>query len=86
MFAYASELGADYMVVPHHSGYRQHCKMQLQYGVEVQFYLGIVAQAVGLPFEKKLKELRHLDNVDRAVEQLRPRIAKFGYNLENVRS
>ena len=40
----------------------------------------------GLPFEEKLKELRHLDNVDRAVEQLRPRIAKFGYNQKDVRS
>ena len=40
----------------------------------------------GLPFEEKLKELRHLDNVDRAVEQVRPRIAKFGYNQKDVRS
>ena len=31
-------------------------------------------------------ELRHLDNVDRAVEQVRPCIAKFGYNQEDVRS
>lgn len=86
MFADATELGADYMVVPYHSCYRQHCKMQLQYGVEVQYYLGIIAQAVGLPFEEKFKELRLLDNVDRAVEQLRPRIAKFGYSEEDVRS
>ena len=40
----------------------------------------------GLPFEEMLKALRHLDNVDRAVEQLRPRIAKFGYNQKDVRS
>ena len=40
----------------------------------------------GAALRGKVKALRHLDNVDRAVEQLRPRIAKFGYNREDVRS
>ena len=86
MFAEARALGADYLVVPYHSCYRQHCKMQLQYGVEVQYYLGIIAQALGLPFEERFKELRLLDDVDLAVERLRPRIEKFGHNEAEVRS
>ncbi len=48
--------------------------------------VGLSAKKSLQPFEEKLKALRHLDNVDRAVEQLRPRIAKFGYNREDVRS
>jgi len=40
----------------------------------------------GAALRGKVKALRHLDNVDRAVEQLRPRIAKFGYNQKDVRS
>ena len=86
MFTEAAALRADYLVVPYHSCYRQHCKMQLQYGVEVQYYLGIIAQAIGLPFEERFKELRLLDNVDLAMERLRPRIRKLGHNEEEVRS
>ena len=85
MFAEAKALGADYLVVPYHSCYRQHCKMQLNYGVEVQYYLGILAQAMGIPFEERFKELRLLDSVDRAMERLRPRIAQLGYQEKDVR-
>jgi heterodisulfide reductase subunit B len=85
MFAEAKAMGADYLVVPYHSCYRQHCKMQLQYGVEVQYYLGLVAMAMGLPFEEKFKELRLLDDVDLAMERLRPRIRELGHKEEEVR-
>ena len=85
MVAEAKALRADYLVVPYHSCYRQHCKMQLTYGVEVQYYLGILAQSMGIPFEERFKELRLLDSVDRAMERLRPRIAQLGYQEEQVR-
>lgn len=86
MFAEARALGADYLVVPYHSCYRQHCKMQLQYNVEVQHYLGIVAQSIGMDFEERFKELRLLDNVDHAMDRLRPRIQELGYQEKEVRS
>ncbi len=85
MFEEARAMGADYMVVPYHSCYRQHCKMQLHYGIEVQYYLGLVAMAMGLPFEEKFKELRLLDNVDLAMERLRPRIQELGHREDEVR-
>lgn len=85
MFAEAKELGADAVVVPYHSCYRQHCKMQLQYGVGVQHYLELVAEAMGIPFEQKFKELRLLDNVDEAMERLAPRLEQLGYSPEQVR-
>lgn len=85
MFAEAKALGADYLIVPYHSCYRQHCKMQLEYGVEVQYYLGIIAQAMGIAYEERFKELRLLDSVDLAMEQLRPRIKALGYQEEQVR-
>jgi heterodisulfide reductase subunit D len=85
MFEQAKEMGADYLIVPYHSCYRQHCKMQLKYGVEVQYYLGIVARAMGLPFEEKFKELRLLDNVELVMEQLRPRIQELGHREDEVR-
>lgn len=86
MFEEARALGADYLVVPYHSCYRQHCKLQLKHGVEVQYYLGLVAQAMGVPYREPFKELRMLDNVDLAMEQLRPRIANHGYSEAEVRS
>lgn len=85
MFEQARAMGADYLVVPYHSCYRQHCKMQLKYGVEVQYYLALVAMAIGIPFEEKFKELRLLDNIDLAMERLRPRIQELGHKEEDVR-
>jgi hypothetical protein len=85
MFTHAKALGADYLVVNYHSCYRQHYKMQLQYGVEVQYYLGLVAMAMGLPFEEKFKELRLLDSVDKAMERLQPRIRELGHDEAEVR-
>jgi Fe-S oxidoreductase len=85
MFEEAVALGADYLVVPYHSCYRQHCKMQLKYGVEVQHCLGLLAQSLGIPFEEKFKELRLLDNVDEAVARLRPRIGELGLNEDDIK-
>lgn len=85
MFEEAVTLKAEYLIVPYHSCYRQHCKMQLKYGVEVQHYLGILAQSLRIPFEEKFKELRLLDNVDEAVAQLRPRIQELGLKEEEIK-
>jgi hypothetical protein len=85
MFEEAKSLGADMIVMPYHSCYRQHCKMQLQFGMDVQHYLETLARALNIPFENKFRELRLLDNVDAAVERLRPRIEQLGYRAEDVR-
>lgn len=85
MFLEAKELGADMIIMPYHSCYRQHLKMQLEFGVEVQHYLELLARALDIPFENKFRELRLLDDVDKAVETLRPRIATLGYNEAEVR-
>jgi Fe-S oxidoreductase len=86
MFEEAKTLGADHLIVPYHSCYRQHCKAQLEYGVEVQYYLALIAQAMGITYEERFKELRLLDSVDRAMERLRPRIRELGYSEDEVRS
>jgi hypothetical protein len=85
MFREAIDLKADYLVVPYHSCYRQHCKMQLAFGVEVHHYLSLIAKSIGLPFEEIFKELRLLDDVDAAVEKLKPKIRELGYSEEEVR-
>jgi hypothetical protein len=59
--------------------------MQLKFGVEVMHYLQIMAMALGIPYEEKFKELRLLDSVDKAVEQLRPKIRSLGYKEDDVR-
>jgi len=85
MFAEAQRLGVQDMVVPYHSCYRQHCKRQLQYGVEVQYYLALVAQAMGLPYDEPFKELRMLDDLDAACARVFPRARELGYSEEQVR-
>ena len=85
MFAEARELGADALIVPYHSCYRQHCKMELKYGVPVHHYFSIVAMALGIPFTESFKEIRLLDSIDAAVDALRPRIEKYGYDEKLAR-
>jgi hypothetical protein len=85
MFDEARSLGAGAVVVPYHSCYRQHCKMQLKYGVPVHHMFNFLALALGIPFSEPFKELRLLDSVDKAVERLRPRIARYGYDEQQVR-
>jgi len=86
MFEEARSLGADALVVPYHSCYRQHCKMQLRYGVEVHHVFNILAMALNIPFSEPFKELRLLDDVDRVVDSLRPRIERLGYDEATVRA
>lgn len=86
MFDEARALGADALVVPYHSCYRQHCKMELKYGVPVHHMFNILAMALGIPFSEPFKELRLLDNIDAVVERLRPRIERFGYDEKAVRA
>jgi Fe-S oxidoreductase len=85
MFEEAKALGADSIVLPYHSCYRQHLKMRLEFGVDVQHYLEILATSLGIPFENRFKELRLLDSVDKAVDALRPRMQRFDYKESDVR-
>ena len=85
MFAEASAIGADTLIVPYHSCYRQHCKMELRYKVDVQHYLGILAESLGIAFEEPFKALRLLNSVDAVMEKLRPSIATQVYDEDTVR-
>ena len=86
MFVEARDLGADALVVPYHSCYRQHCKMQIKYGIPVHHMFNLLAMALGIPFSEPFKEMRLLDSVDRVVEALRPRIERYGYDEATARA
>jgi Fe-S oxidoreductase len=80
MFAEARDLGAEALVVPYHSCYRQHCKMQLKYGVTVHHMFSLLAMSLDIPFTEPFKDMRLLDDVDLVVKALRPRIERLGYD------
>ena len=86
MFEEARSLGAETLIVPYHSCYRQHCKMQISHGVEVHHYFSILAKSLGIPFEEPFKTLRLMDDMEAALDALRPRIEGLGYDQEEVRS
>jgi hypothetical protein len=86
MFEEARALGADALVVPYHSCYRQHCKMQLKYGVTVHHMFNLLAMALDIPFSEPFKEMRLLDNVELVVKALKPRIERFGYDENTARA
>lgn len=85
MFAEARELGADAIVVPYHSCYRQHVKMQLEYGVTTHHYFSLLAMALGIAFDEPFKTLRLAGDLDAAMAVLRPKIGEMGYDEAVVR-
>lgn len=85
MFTELNEKKIESLIVPYHGCYRQHCKRELEYGVEVQHYLEIIAQSMGVEFENPFKDLRMLDSVDAAMEKLRPRLEALGYFEDQIR-
>jgi Cysteine-rich domain. len=86
MFVEAVGLGAEALVVPYHSCYRQHCKMQLKHRVEVHHMFNILAMSLGIPFSEPFKEMRLLGDVDSVVNALRSRIQNQGYDEKTVRA
>jgi heterodisulfide reductase subunit D len=70
MFAEAQALGVDAVVVPYHSCYRQHCKMELTHGVQTLHYIGLVGQSLGLEVFEEFKRLRLMDDIDAVTSAL----------------
>lgn len=85
MFGEAVALGADTVVMPYHSCYRQHLKMELKHRVQVQHYLSILGQALDINADETYKRLRLLDDVDKSVEALRPKFERLGYTAAQIR-
>ncbi len=85
MFTEAVALGADTVVMPYHSCYRQHIKMELKHRISVQHYLSILGEALDIRADETYKQLRLLDNVDKSVEALRPKFEPLGYTAEQIR-
>lgn len=85
MCAEARDLGADAIIVPYHSCYRQHCHTQLEYGVAVQHYFDVLAMALDVPFTEYFKQMRLLDDVDAVMDALKLKIERFGYDTAVVR-
>lgn len=86
MFAVAKSMNVDFVVVPYHSCYRQHCKMQIAHGIEVHHYLGIIAKSLGIEFCEGFKELRLLDNVEKATARVKRRAAELGFSTQEART
>ena len=85
MFKEAEELGADTIVVPYHSCYRQHLVMELVSPVRVNHYFELVAESLDLSFDEPHKKLRLLNDIDAALDVLRPRMEQLGYTRDEVR-
>ena len=81
----AVSLGADTLVMPYHGCYRNHCKRQLDYDIEVFHYLSLIAESMGIEYEEKFKQVRMLDEVDLAVHELQAVTEAHGYTSEHAR-
>lgn len=81
----AEAVGADLIVVPYHSCYRQHCMLEINSKVKIEHYLGLLAMSLHIEFEERYKELRLLDDIDKAVERLRTEAAERGISVQALR-
>lgn len=86
MFAEAAALGATTLVVPYHSCYRQHLKMELRFPVKVEHYLSVLGASLQITAREEYKRLRLLDDLNKTVEEVRPRFDELGYSTEQIRS
>jgi heterodisulfide reductase subunit D len=85
MFEEAKALRADALVVPYHSCYRQHIKMQLEHGVPTEHYFCLLAQALGIEYDEPFKRYRLVNDIDTVMDMLRPKIERFGFDEALVR-
>jgi hypothetical protein len=86
MFAEAQALGADALIVPYHSCYRQHVKAELHHPFKVYHYTGLLAESLGIDYSEPFKALRLLDDVDAVMDTIRPRIAGSVYDEATIRT
>lgn len=86
MFDEAKALGADALIVPYHGCYRQNIKHQIRFGVEIFHYLTLIAQSIGIPYRERFKEIRLLDDIDAAFQELKPRADELGISSEELRT
>lgn len=85
MFAEAASLQADTVVMPYHSCYRQHLRMELAHPVKVQHYLSLLGEALDIHVDETYKRLRLMNDVNKSVEALRPRFEPLGYTADQIR-
>ena len=86
MFKEAKRLKADALVVPYHSCYRQHCKMQLSHGVETVHYVALLGESLGLKVHEEFKLLRMLNDVDVVAERLIARLPENKISHDDMRA
>ncbi|GAA4334276.1 hypothetical protein GCM10023144_26370 [Pigmentiphaga soli] len=82
----AKRAAADMLVVPYHSCFRQNCHLELGAGPKVHHYLELLAMALGIAYEDPFKQLRLANDVDAAVEMLRPRWEALRLERSDVRA
>ena len=85
MFEEAIAAGADTLIMPYHSCYRQHLKKELQYPVRVEHYLSLLGASLGIEVEETYKQLRLLNDIDKSVEALRSKFEPLGYTAAQIR-
>ena len=76
--------GADALIVPYHSCYRQHCALETTQGFKVDHYLEVVAQALGIPFNEPYKELRQLPRWSDLVSRVSSGANSLGWPIDDL--
>ncbi|MER1967531.1 heterodisulfide reductase-related iron-sulfur binding cluster [Castellaniella sp. GW247-6E4] len=86
MYEEADRLGAQAIVVPYHSCYRQHCAAELNHKVKVFHYLHLLAMSMGVGFVEEFKKVRLFNDIDLSMRYLTPKIEEYGLDADVVRA
>lgn len=76
--------GADALVVPYHSCYRQHCALEVCNKFKVYHYLELVAMALGISYSEPYKQMKFFKRWSELLRHINPQIERLKWKLENV--
>jgi Fe-S oxidoreductase len=82
----ARNTGAEIMTYACHGCHHVFCMEENHYGVEVRSYISLLAKALGIEFEDKMKAFLKLKDVDKVMEELGGRIGASGFSTEEIRN
>jgi len=91
MFADARALGADTLVVPYHSCYRQHCGRtasapdEPSHDIDVQHPLGLLAQSMGIDYDEPYKQMRRAGSLEDACAMVAAKADAIGLATSDLK-
>lgn len=81
----AKNAGADVMAASCSGCHLMYCLEEEAFGVEVRNYVNVLAEALGIRYEDKLKKYVRVGDIDKVIEDGREHLEKHGLSVEKAK-